>query len=296
MDASPMPAAKEFLFDIFLSYSRADRALLERLIPRLRGANRRVFQDIDELKGGDQFPDKLHEALQASKIVVCCWSPAFFQSKWCLHEARYAIKRGKLLPLVIASLGTVDLPPDLENANYFDLTSWDGDAGAEIWQAVAGDIKKRLPSPMENLDYETRGLVRFIYELPLRHHAAMEANYDRLGGSTIDMMTAHMDIADTLGRYWQQLKSMEAGYDSTIDWNEEFKDQKSAIISGLPPYDPRGGTIQKIEGSSRVQNAVAGMVVEQVKTMLPENDLIDFATWAAHFMRAKPLPEIRSGY
>ncbi|WP_373007483.1 toll/interleukin-1 receptor domain-containing protein [Hyphomonas sp.] len=291
-----MAAATEHQFDIFLSYSRQDRDLLSDLVRMLRGASRTVFQDVEELKGGDQFPDKLHEALQASHIIACCWSPAFFQSRWCLHEARYALKREKLLPLVIAPLDTIDLPPDLENANYFDLTTWDGDFDAEIWQAVSKDIKKRLPVPLSGIAPEKQALFRFIYELPFRHHAATEANDDRLGSiNTYDMMAGLIDIADTLGRYWQQLKRIESGYNSNVDWAKEFKDRKQAIISSLPPYDPHGGTIQKIERASSVQNAVAGMVIEQVESMMPENDIIDFKTWARHFMQAQPLPPLRSG-
>lgn len=291
------PQTKEHRkFDIFLSYARADRDLLTRLIPMLEGASRRVFRDTEQLKGGDQFPDRLHSALQSSEIIVCCWTPAFFQSTWCLHEARYAAKRGKLLPLVLASLGSVDLPPDLENANYFDLTSWGGEFHEEEWQSVNSDLIQRLKSPLDGLDLSERALIRTIYNLPLRHHSAIEANYDRLGGSTLDMQTAVIDIADTLGRYWQQLKKIEAGYSSTKNWNTEYEHFKSRVIENLPPYDPTGGSIQKTNNAESVRNAVAGLVIDQVKTMWPDNDVIDFNTWASHFMQGNPLPPLAEGF
>ena len=74
--------------DVFISYPRAARAKGEIIRDRLEALGIHCFFDMDKIDAGDNFPDVIDRALRASSAVVCCWSPAYFESTWCMIECR----------------------------------------------------------------------------------------------------------------------------------------------------------------------------------------------------------------
>lgn len=61
--------------DIFLSYSRPDKAIVEELAPVLQDCGFTVWWDA-ELLAGNQFREKILEELSKADIVVVIWSRA----------------------------------------------------------------------------------------------------------------------------------------------------------------------------------------------------------------------------
>ena len=79
--------AEEFQFDVFLSHSAKDKAVVRPLAERLRQDGLKVWFDEWVLKPGDSIPAKIEEGLEHSRVLVLCMSANAFGSDWAQLEA-----------------------------------------------------------------------------------------------------------------------------------------------------------------------------------------------------------------
>ena len=80
-----MPA--EFPYDVFLSHSANDKAVVRPLAERLRADGVKVWFDEWVLKPGDSIPAKIEEGLEHSRVLVLCMSGNAFGSDWAQLES-----------------------------------------------------------------------------------------------------------------------------------------------------------------------------------------------------------------
>ncbi|MBS1831015.1 MAG: TIR domain-containing protein, partial [Acidobacteria bacterium] len=110
---------KQFLFDVFLSYSSKDKAVVRALAERLRGDGLRVW--LDEWTGR---PDE--EGLEQSRVMVLCLSANAFGADWARLEAgsfRFRDPNGerRFVPL---RLDGAQIPESLGQFLYVDLSEY----------------------------------------------------------------------------------------------------------------------------------------------------------------------------
>jgi hypothetical protein len=104
---------------VFISYSRADRAYVERLARHLRSNAISATYDT-AVSVGDHFPTVLQEMIQNCMALVVVLSPSACASKWVKREMLYAEARGKpVLPLMLVAC---DPPLQLSDVHYEDVT------------------------------------------------------------------------------------------------------------------------------------------------------------------------------
>lgn len=117
-------------FDVFISYSHKDKAAADQLVAALR-ANRpsiRIFLDRQELRTGSAWQQHIFESLDASRKVVCLFSPDYVSSKVCTEEFNIALMRhrdvesGVLLPVYLRTTG---LPGYMRMLQYEDVREGD---------------------------------------------------------------------------------------------------------------------------------------------------------------------------
>ena len=113
--ASHEPMPDEFLFDVFLSHSAKDKAVVRPLTERLRADGVRVWFDEWVLKPGDSIgrnqskTAKIEEGLERSRVLVLCMSANAFGSDWAQLESgtfrfRDSLnKERRFLPLCLES-------------------------------------------------------------------------------------------------------------------------------------------------------------------------------------------------
>ena len=77
----------EFQFDVFLSHSAKDQAVVRPLAERLRKDGVKVWFDEWVLKPGDSIPAKIEEGLEHSRVLVLCMSAQAFGSDWAQLES-----------------------------------------------------------------------------------------------------------------------------------------------------------------------------------------------------------------
>ncbi len=78
---------ERFAFDVFLSHSAKDKAVVRGLAERLRRDGLRVWFDEWVLRPGDNIPAKIEEGLEHSRVLVLCMSAQAFGSDWTQLEA-----------------------------------------------------------------------------------------------------------------------------------------------------------------------------------------------------------------
>jgi len=126
--------------DIFISYSREDRAVARRFATALEHEGFRVWWDA-ALRSGETFDEVIEEQLRAAKAVVVLWSPRSVKSRWVRAEATLADRRDKLIPAIIEPC---DRPIIFELAHTIDLSHWTGDRDDPAWQGFRGDLARKM--------------------------------------------------------------------------------------------------------------------------------------------------------
>ena len=76
-----------FPYDVFLSHSSKDKAVVRPLAERLRQDEVKVWFDEWEIKPGDSIPAKIEEGLESSRVLVLCMSANAFGSDWAQLES-----------------------------------------------------------------------------------------------------------------------------------------------------------------------------------------------------------------
>ena len=75
--------------DIFLSYSREDRAAVRHIAESFEAEGLDVWWDA-ALKSGQTFDEVIEQRLKEAKAVVVLWSPRSVTSRWVRAEAPLA--------------------------------------------------------------------------------------------------------------------------------------------------------------------------------------------------------------
>ncbi len=148
------------MVDVFISYPRRERERAERIKAKLETLKLDIFFDIEGIDGGAVFPRVISNALDASKAIVCCWSPLYFTRPWCVMEAREGLARegqsARILPICLERFDRTAPDVEFRSLNYFDLTNWSGEDEHEDWNRtlltlgklvgrdLAGPLKKGL--------------------------------------------------------------------------------------------------------------------------------------------------------
>jgi hypothetical protein len=87
--------------DVYLCYSRADRAYVARLAEHLAAQGLTVWWDF-EIMPGERFAREIQQRIRACGVFVLVLTPSAAQSKWVSRELHYADDLGKpIVPLLL---------------------------------------------------------------------------------------------------------------------------------------------------------------------------------------------------
>jgi adenylate cyclase len=109
--------------DVFVSYSRSDKARVAPLVAAIEAKGWSVWWD-PAIEAGQQFDDQIDAELQAASAVLVVWTPTSVASRWVRGEARDAADRGILVPV---RFDDTRLPIDVRAIQTTDLDKWGED-------------------------------------------------------------------------------------------------------------------------------------------------------------------------
>ncbi|MGH8520763.1 MAG: toll/interleukin-1 receptor domain-containing protein, partial [Gammaproteobacteria bacterium] len=116
--------------DIFVCYSKTDRAIATQLGQRLRDEGWSVFID-RHIDAGHRWSEEIESQLAAARAVLTLWSSSSLRSRFVLDEAHDAADRGIIFP---ARIEEVTVPYGFRQFQTPDLIGWDGLGDREEWQ------------------------------------------------------------------------------------------------------------------------------------------------------------------
>lgn len=126
--------------DVFISYKREDRPLVERLAGALEQLGFEVWWDFD-LLSGESFRQVIRAVIDRCRAVIVVWSRASAQSDFVLDEASYALRLGRLCPVCIEA---VELPFGFGQRHVDDLSDWSGELSHPGFRALVNALEERV--------------------------------------------------------------------------------------------------------------------------------------------------------
>jgi TIR domain len=115
--------------DIFISYSKSDRAKAQVLAKALEGEGWSVWWD-PKMRPGQSFDEVIDRALEAARSVIVLWSKKATLSDYVKSEAWEGKQRGILIPALIED--DVRIPLDFRRLHASRLADWQGEGKGHL--------------------------------------------------------------------------------------------------------------------------------------------------------------------
>jgi len=142
--AAARPGTREVpMADLFVSYSREDKARAEEVVRLLEDYGWDVFWD-QETRAGELWPKVLEEELARARCLVALWTTTSIASRWVRIEAYEALQSEKLVPVL---LDKVRPPLEFRQTQTFDLTGWNGDRDDARLAHLLADLTALAKAP-----------------------------------------------------------------------------------------------------------------------------------------------------
>jgi hypothetical protein len=132
---------------IFVSYSGEDADVVGELISALKKRFKRVFDYRDagqSIPGGASWMAEIFKQIAERPVGVLLYSPSYFKSDNCLHEAREMLarrdsreKKMRLVPVKLQQ-GALEIPPGFGDIQY--LRSWEYPNAAALVNSIIQSI------------------------------------------------------------------------------------------------------------------------------------------------------------
>jgi adenylate cyclase len=143
--------------DVFVSYSRRDKARVAPLVAAIESKGWSVWWD-PEIAPGQEFDRLIDAELAVADVVLVVWTASAVDSRWVRGEAREAAERGTLVPVRFD--GAI-LPIDVRAFHTIDL---DDAADAttrqvqELLRAIDAQIARRRSAALDAISPATTSL------------------------------------------------------------------------------------------------------------------------------------------
>jgi hypothetical protein len=106
--------------DLFISYSRTDKAFVQRLHAALEARGREAWVDSEGIPPSAEWLAEIQAAIDAAQAVVFVISPDSVASSVCAQELAYvAAGHKRLVPLLCADTEAHAVPDALARLNWF---------------------------------------------------------------------------------------------------------------------------------------------------------------------------------
>lgn len=127
---------------VFISYAHDDVGdFISYVELKLREDDFEYWRDNDGIRGGDDWPLKIDDALRESFALLLIKTPKAIQSQYVTYEWIFALGRGiKVIPLLAVPVDEAEVHPRLHRIQHIDCT--DSRHKFRPWHEVVDQLKK----------------------------------------------------------------------------------------------------------------------------------------------------------
>ena len=137
---------------IFISYSRKDSAIAEKIVNALAKDDLEPWIDWKSIPKGEEFKREIFQGIEKSDIFLFLVSPDSVRSKWCQKEINCANKNGKrILPIVVRNTSLKLIPSGITKRNWIFCRE-----GRENFRKAIKETRKTIDTDYEWLKYHTK--------------------------------------------------------------------------------------------------------------------------------------------
>jgi WD40 repeat protein len=141
--------------DVFISYSRRDREVVERLASALESRGRTAWVDWADIPPTAEWMTEIKAAIDASDTIVVVLSPDSVASPVCSEELEAASAANKrIVPVVVREVTSAEVPPELSKRNWLFLRETDD------FEAGVDTLVTALETDLEATRFHTGLLVK----------------------------------------------------------------------------------------------------------------------------------------
>lgn len=158
-DSSSLPASEGCLAnDVFISYSRKDKAFVERLDSVFRAHNRDPWIDWDDIQPTEDWWQAIEAGIESVDTFIFILSPDSAASKVCRQEVEHAVKHNKRLVPIVRREGfsEAEIHPALSRHNWLFFREEDD------FDCAFQKLIRALDTDLDHVRSHTRLLVRAI--------------------------------------------------------------------------------------------------------------------------------------
>lgn len=133
---------ESFKFDVFISYSRRDTNVVDKICKAFDDNNISYFIDRQGIGGGLEFPKVLAEAILSSHIFLFIASQNSYKSKFTQSEVVFAFNKKQKSDIIPYIIDDSNLPSELELT--FSAINWRRKSKHPIETTLVDDVLKRV--------------------------------------------------------------------------------------------------------------------------------------------------------
>ncbi len=133
---------ESFKYDVFISYSRRDTIVVDKICKAFEDNNISYFIDRQGIGGGLEFPKVLAEAILSSQIFLFIASENSYKSKFTQSEVVFAFNKKQKNDIIPYIIDDFPLPSELELT--FAAINWRRKSKHPIETTLVDDVLKRV--------------------------------------------------------------------------------------------------------------------------------------------------------
>ena len=143
---------------IFISYSRKDLAIAEKIIDALVKDDLEPWIDWKSIPKGEKFEKEIYQGIEKAEIFLSLISPDSANSEWCNREIVHAVENGKRnLPIAIRDTDSQKITPEISKRNWIFCRDEKDDFDKAI-----EETRKTIHTDYEWLKYHTELQVKAL--------------------------------------------------------------------------------------------------------------------------------------
>ncbi len=183
--------------DVFISYSRKDKAFVEKLVTALEDKKRDVWVDFEDIPFASEWWEEIQKGIESSESAIFVISPDYLASEVCGLEVNYVHKNNKrIVPIVVQKPDRNAVPSELAALNWIFFDNVDA------FDDSFGKLQTTLDTNLVEMRQHTRLLVKASEWAKAAH-----SNSLLLRGEELDellKLSTRTDITDLMRDFLQR--------------------------------------------------------------------------------------------